>query len=66
MLEKTLYRTNLSIRTACENLGIPLEENNLENLSQCTHCGIWWYTHELILDLDDNDLCKFCTEYYGK
>jgi hypothetical protein len=65
MLEKTLYRTNHSIRTVCEQLGIPFQED-LENISQCTHCGIWWYNHELILDLDDNDLCKFCSDYYGK
>lgn len=64
-LVEELYRTNRSIRTACENLGIEFEADMLEDLEQCSHCNIWYHSFELLPDLDDNNICKFCESYYG-
>ena len=57
-MSSLLYRTNISIVAGCEELG-------LEDLEQCTHCNIWYHGYELIPDLDDNNICKFCSTYYG-
>jgi len=64
-LSDLLYRTNTSIVTGCEELGVEFEAEDLEDLEQCTHCNIWYHGYELIPDLDDNNICKFCSTYYG-
>lgn len=64
-LIEELYRTNTSIMTACENLGIEFDIDLLEDLETCTNCGVWWHSYELLPDLDDNNICKFCEGYYG-
>jgi hypothetical protein len=64
-LVDVLYRTNRVVGDACEELGIEFSEELLEDLEQCTHCNIWWYSYELIPDLDENNICKFCCGHYG-
>ena len=64
-LSDLLYRTNTSIVAGCEELGLEFEAEDLEDLEQCTHCNIWYHGYELIPDLDDNNICKFCSTYYG-
>ena len=64
-LSSFLYRTKISIPDACEELGIEYNKDDLEDLSSCTHCGIWYWEYELIPDLDENNICKFCSQYYG-
>ena len=60
-----LYRTNTSILHACEELGLEFQLEDLEDLEQCTHCNIWWHSYELLPDLDDNNICRFCSTHYG-
>lgn len=60
-----LYRTNRSIMDACEELGTEFDIEMLEDLEACTNCNVWWHSYELIPDLDDNNICKFCEGYYG-
>lgn len=60
-----LYRTNQSIGSVCEELDIVFSDDMLEDLERCTHCSIWWFSYELIPDLDDNNICKFCQSHYG-
>ena len=64
-LSDLLYRTNTSILVACQDLDIEYNPEDLEDLEQCTHCNIWYHSYELIPDLDDNNICKFCGSYYG-
>lgn len=66
MLRKTLYRTSMSIVDACRLLGIEFNPEDLEDLEQCSSCGIWWNSYELTPDLDDNNICKFCETNYGR
>ncbi len=66
MLVDSLYRTNQSIVNACLELGLEYEQDMLEDLEQCSHCSIWYHSYELMPDIDDNNLCKFCEEYYGR
>lgn len=61
-----LYRTNQSIKTACEDLEIEYQSEMTDGIEQCSHCSIWYYDHELIEDLDGNILCKFCEQWYGR
>lgn len=61
-----LYRTNTSIINACEDLGIEYDNEDLNDLEQCTSCGIWWWSYELAPDLDENNICKFCESNYGR
>jgi len=63
---ETLYRTNMSIQDACKLLGVEYDPEALEDLEQCSHCNIWWYSYELTPDLDDNNICKFCEITYGR
>jgi len=65
-LVKELYRTNTSIPDACKTLGIEFNPEDLEDLEQCSSCNIWWYSYELLPDLDDNSICKFCEVRYGR
>jgi hypothetical protein len=68
-LAAALYRTNHSIERGCEEAGILsklFDDNMLEDLYQCTHCNVWWHDYELTPDDDDNEICKFCVNYYGK
>lgn len=64
-LTDKLYRTNRLIGDVCEELGIEFSDEELEDLEQCTHCNIWWYSYELIPDLDENNICRFCESHYG-
>lgn len=64
-LVDTLYRTNKTPHAACRELGIPFDREDLEDLEQCSSCGIWWHSYQLIPDLDDNNICKFCEDRYG-
>jgi hypothetical protein len=65
-LASELYRTNKSIVRACSDLGIEFDPEDLLDLEQCTHCNIWWHGFELLLDLDFNNICRFCEERYGR
>lgn len=65
-LVKELYRTNTNPHVACKILGIEFDPEDLEDLEQCSHCSIWWYSYELIPDQDDNNICKFCESRYGR
>lgn len=64
-LTNYLYRTNSSIAKACEELGIEFSPELLEDLEQCSHCDIWYYSYQLIPDQDYNSICKFCEGHYG-
>lgn len=61
-----LYRTNKTVIAACKTLGTSFEEDDLEDLEQCAHCNTWWHSFELMPDLDDNNICKFCERTYGR
>lgn len=65
MLADRLYRTNTSIKDACEELDIEFRQELLEDLETCTHCSIWYHSYQLIPDDDGNNICKFCEGYYG-
>lgn len=69
VLTDLIYRTNKPISTALKELNIhPSTEELKELLGElecCTHCGIYYWSHELIPDLDDNQICRFCSNYYG-
>lgn len=56
----------MSIVDACRLLGIEFNPEDLEDLEQCSSCGIWWNSYELTPDLDDNNICKFCETNYGR
>jgi hypothetical protein len=56
----------MSVVDACRLLGVEFEDIELEDLEQCSSCGIWWYSYELTPDLDDNNICKFCETSYGR
>lgn len=56
----------MSIQDACKLLGVEYDPEALEDLEQCSHCNIWWYSYELTPDLDDNNICKFCEITYGR
>lgn len=68
-LQQVLYRTNKSIPAALAELGVVLEETDINtslgDLQTCTHCNVWFHDHQLIPDLDDNQICSFCAGYYG-
>jgi hypothetical protein len=66
LLTKHLYKTNKPIHRACKELDITFEEEDLEDLEQCSHCNIWYHGYELVPDLDDNNICKFCEGRYGR
>lgn len=61
-----LYRTNKSVLEACRTLGIHFDVEDLEDLEQCSSCGIWWFSFELSPDLDEANICKFCEVRYGR
>lgn len=61
-----LYRTKTSVVSACKLLGIQFDPEDLEDLEQCSSCNIWWHSYELMPDLDDNNICKFCENHYGR
>ena len=63
-LVEKIYRTNQSISLACDQIGIEFNQEMLGDLTQCTHCNVWWHDYELTVDADGNDLCKFCKVYY--
>lgn len=65
-LVSELYRTSKSVLAACKTLGISYESEDLEDLEQCSHCNIWWHSYELMPDLDDNNICRFCENTYGR
>lgn len=65
ILTEALYRTNKSIVTACDELGILYNEESLEDLAACDACGIWYHEYELIIDEDGLNTCKFCDYHYG-
>lgn len=64
-LTDALYRTNRSIMDVCHELGIDYNEEDLEDLSPCDNCSIWYWAYELMQDVDGLDTCKFCDTHYG-
>lgn len=53
-----------------QNLLDFLKEENLEiqdlpAIEQCANCSIWYYSKELINDLDGNPICHICERFYG-
>lgn len=64
-LEKVLYRKKKTLREACQEYGIDLDEAEIKELETCSSCSIWHKSTELVLDLDDNPICKTCRRFYG-
>lgn len=67
LLEASLVGTRRNIKDVCKELEIPLDDIDFHNLdvTQCTHCYTWVRTANVIEDLDDNPICKYCAEYIG-
>lgn len=65
-LEVGLYRSHKTIREVCRELNLDFEEVYVNNLSECTDCGIWLKHRELQPDLDDNPICSHCMRFNGR
>jgi hypothetical protein len=65
-LIRELLGTRKNLATACEDLGISIQEITMAGgpeIPQCTHCGRWEY--KLIADLDNNPICSYCRDIEG-
>jgi hypothetical protein len=67
LLCKHLQNTRLSLWDVCDELDIDygaVDQDQLQRLvTQCTHCDIW--TKKIVLDLDQNPVCKLCADLVG-
>ena len=64
-LERLLYRKKRTLLEACQEFGIDIMDADVSALETCSSCSIWHKTTELVLDLDDNPICKTCRKFYG-
>lgn len=64
-LEQALYRKKKTLLEVCEEFGIEVDDADISNIETCSNCSIWYKSKELILDLDDNPICKTCYKFYG-
>jgi hypothetical protein len=66
-LVNNLHRSHKNLFQVCVDLGIDLNDVDLEKLTkeinQCTHCNMW--SKNLILDLDNNPICSYCVSLTG-
>jgi len=66
-LKTNLNKTYKSLYEVCSELGIDMNNLDLEQLTklidQCTHCSIW--STKLIPDLDSNPICTTCAKLIG-
>jgi len=66
-LTNYLYKTRKYLHEACNELNIDfsrVDPTVLENqISTCTHCGIW--STKLMPDLDLNPICSTCAKLIG-
>lgn len=66
-LTKALNKTRKSLTQTCHELGIDVDQVEdhilMEHIDQCSHCNIW--DTALVLDLDDNPICKTCYNLVG-
>lgn len=64
-VQTALYRKKRTLLEVCEEFGIDVDQADIGNLETCSNCSIWYKSPELILDLDDNPICKTCYKFYG-
>lgn len=64
-LESFLIRTRKTVIEGCDAVGIKIENAELNNIEECSSCGVWYSKKALIPDLDGNPICKVCYDYYG-
>lgn len=66
-LVKTLNNTRKPLVQTCHELGIDIDlvEDHIlmKHIGTCTHCDVW--STALILDLDDNPICRTCYSLVG-
>lgn len=64
-LELALFKTRRTLYDTCVELGIDPEQIDPDLLlvAQCSHCSVW--NRELITDLDDNPICRYCRDLIG-
>ena len=62
-LEKALYKTRKSVFDFASDLSY--NNCSVSEIEQCSHCGIWLKYKELVKDLDQNLICKFCLQFEG-
>ena len=64
-IESALYRKKKTLLEVCEEFGITVDEAEVNLIETCSNCSIWFKSGELVLDLDDNPICKVCKRFYG-
>lgn len=66
-LENSLLGTRRALSTACNDLDIDINDIDPLNLmaTQCSSCGIWHRSHNIIDDLDSNPICRYCEDLMG-
>lgn len=66
-LEDTLLGTRRTLASACNELEIYLDDIDPLNLmvTNCSSCGIWHRSQNIIDDLDSNPICKYCEDLIG-
>ena len=65
-VERSLVKTRRSLREVCEEFGIDTPSHDELCISQCTQCSTWHYTYKLVEDLDDNLICTYCDDIFGR
>ena len=64
-VEKQLLRTRRALSDVCDDLGIDIEEAEIDDIDQCSSCSIWQKHSQLRIDLDGNPICNQCWQAYG-
>lgn len=66
-LEDSLLGTRRNLTTACKELGINTDDIDPLNLmvTNCSSCGVWHRSQNIIDDLDSNPICRYCEDLIG-